>query len=219
MVYSNNTNSKLNIDRRSAINLEIISNSKTGNQKSSLYGAINFTKTKVGSRYLKSNLLRPSTDLITIETRLDTIELLLKNNKIHNEIIHILQKFPDFDKLLYGLITIPKQLTLKTVKCSIDTLIYLKECLRLCPLMTEILQNLMVSENDDLSIPTQTKSNTNSSIPTQRNLLVTTLIDNFSDTYFHELLIKIDTIITDSTNYSRSTYEMRYQGIMYYNIY
>ena len=207
MVYSNNTNSKLNIDRRSAINLEIISNSKNGNQKSSLYGAINFTKTKVGSRYLKSNLLRPSTDLITIETRLDTIELLLKNNKIHNEIIHILQKFPDFDKLLYGLITIPKQLTLKTVKCSIDTLIYLKECLRLCPLMTEILQNLMVSENEDLSIPTQ------------RNLLVTTLIDNFSDTYFHELLIKIDTIITDSTNYSRSTYEMRYQGIMYYNIY
>lgn len=223
MVYSNNVHSKLSIDRRSAINLELISNSKSGSQKSSLYGSINFTKTRVGSRFLKSNLLRPSTDLLTIQTRLDTVELLLRKNKELNEIIRLLKALPDLDKMLYGLVTAPKQLTIKTVRISIDTLIYLKECLRLCPLFAAVLRDISLSVDPITSTGESQNSQSNVNATTsadhdmqqspanQLNLLVDTLIDNFSDTFFHELRERIDNIITDSTNYSRSTHEMRYQ--------
>jgi len=77
----------------------------SGNQKESLFGAIDNTKTVrnnfytqgqydflrelhfvthfllsqvVGGRLLRSNILRPTTDLVTINTRLDLVELFLR---------------------------------------------------------------------------------------------------------------------------------------------
>lgn len=91
----------MSIDRRTATNLELISNTRSGNQKESLFGVINHTKTVVGARLLRSNILRPSTgedkravalfsaayrsnllpaltDIPTITTRLDVVELFLR---------------------------------------------------------------------------------------------------------------------------------------------
>jgi DNA mismatch repair protein MSH4 len=110
--YCNSTNNRLNIDRRSALNLELISNAKTGSQRSSLFGAVNLTKTKVGERYLKSNILRPLTDITTIETRLDVVSIMLQNNRIISNIVSILKQFPDLDKMLSGLTSTPKQVTI-----------------------------------------------------------------------------------------------------------
>jgi len=69
---------RMAIDRKTAISLELISNAKSGNQKDSLFGVINFTKTIVGARLLRATILRPLTDIITLETRLDLVEMLLK---------------------------------------------------------------------------------------------------------------------------------------------
>jgi hypothetical protein len=49
-----------------AINLELVVNARTGNQKESLFGAINHTKTTVGARFLRAEILRPSTDRATL---------------------------------------------------------------------------------------------------------------------------------------------------------
>ena len=70
---------------------------------------MNHTKTVPGARFLKANILRPSTDLTTIETRLDIIELLLANNRVLTEIVKLLKQFPDMDKMLAGLTSVPKQ--------------------------------------------------------------------------------------------------------------
>ncbi len=91
----------MSIDRRTALHLELISNAQSGNQKESLFGVINHTKTVVGGRLLRSSILRPSTgeylelsvtfmvecylyiyfmcaDIPTITTRLDMVELFLR---------------------------------------------------------------------------------------------------------------------------------------------
>ena len=81
------------IDRKTAISLELISNSKSGNQKDSLFGVINYTKTVVGARLLRATLLRPLTDITTLETRLDLVETLLKNNKIFVHVADILGRY------------------------------------------------------------------------------------------------------------------------------
>lgn len=54
--YCTSVVGRMSIDRRTAINLELISNLRTGSQKESLFGAINFTKTVVGARLLISLL-------------------------------------------------------------------------------------------------------------------------------------------------------------------
>ena len=83
---------RMNIDRRTAKSLEMITNAKNGNQKESLFGVINFTKTIVGARLLRSNLLRPYMDILTLNTRFDMIEFLLKNTHMFNNIIINLSK-------------------------------------------------------------------------------------------------------------------------------
>jgi DNA mismatch repair protein MSH4 len=77
MEFCSDSAGRMNIDRRTAINLELVNNAQDGNQKQSLFGAINFTKTTVGARLLRSNILRPSTDVATIEMRLDAVGILL----------------------------------------------------------------------------------------------------------------------------------------------
>lgn len=123
-------NDRMSIDRRTAICLELTNNAKTGSQKSSLFGIINFTKTVVGARLLRSNILRPVTDTVTLNTRFDCIELLLSNAKLFKELLQSLSQFPDLDKMLAGLTTVPKTTTFRTARRGIDTLIYLKHTLK-----------------------------------------------------------------------------------------
>lgn len=109
LVYGNDRRGKLSIDRRSSINLELIANAKTDRHKQSLYGTINCTKTVVGARLLKASILRPCTDIATIDTRLDTVELLLRSNQACSAIASVLKLLPDLDKMLTGLTSVHKQ--------------------------------------------------------------------------------------------------------------
>lgn len=59
--YASSMTGRCNIDRRTSLNLELINNTKNGSQKESLFGVINYTRTIVGARLLKTNILRPST--------------------------------------------------------------------------------------------------------------------------------------------------------------
>jgi DNA mismatch repair protein MSH4 len=59
--YASSMTGRCNIDRRTSLNLELINNTKNGSQKQSLFGVINYTRTLVGARLLKTNILRPST--------------------------------------------------------------------------------------------------------------------------------------------------------------
>ena len=115
--YCSSVVGRMNIDSRTAVNLELICNARNGSQKESLFGAINFTRTVVGARLLKSNILRPSRDLSTLQMRLDVVQLFLSNNRVFNDVTRHLKEMPDLDKMLSGLL-LPKYIPLLTLYYS-----------------------------------------------------------------------------------------------------
>eukprot|EP01117_Protostelium_nocturnum_P002906 TRINITY_DN13831_c0_g1_i1.p2 TRINITY_DN13831_c0_g1~~TRINITY_DN13831_c0_g1_i1.p2 ORF type:complete len:101 (+),score=23.45 TRINITY_DN13831_c0_g1_i1:580-882(+) len=88
------------MDSETVKHLEIIANKRTGGKDHSLFGELDFTKTKLGSRMLKSNLVQPSSgskiclflksllnsmfllDIAALEERLNAVEDLIKNDRI-----------------------------------------------------------------------------------------------------------------------------------------
>ncbi len=195
--YCSSSSGRLNIDRKTALSLELIINS-SGNNKECLFGIINNTKTTVGARLLKSNILRPHTDAVTIETRLDLVELLLKGNKKFSEIVRVLTLYPDLDKLLTGLTTIPKKQNAKTAKLGIDTLISLKETL----LVSNQLYDALAVIEDNAADAGQTS---------HMAVLLRTILANIKNDVFFSLLETINTMLLESTKYSKSPIEMRQQ--------
>ena len=81
-IYDNEAGDFLKIDRRTALNLELINNTRTGSQKNTLFGTINKTRTAGGARFLRAQLLRPSCEVSTITTRLDAVSFLVDNDQM-----------------------------------------------------------------------------------------------------------------------------------------
>ena len=181
------------IDGKTSCALEIISNSCSGDQKRSLFGCMNYTRTVVGERLLKASLLRPSTDLLTIETRLDAVESLLRASESHAEVAEVLCRLPDLDRMLSGLSSTPKALTANTARVGIDALIALKHLLRLLPDLLRAMEPIR------------------SAAVGHAESLLQTLIDNFSAASFAQMEQDIDEALTESTSFSRNAEEMRHQ--------
>jgi DNA mismatch repair protein MSH4 len=67
------------IDLSTIISLELIQNLQYAKSKDCLYGILNETLTPMGSRFLRSNILQPSTDSAKLNHRYDALdELTLK---------------------------------------------------------------------------------------------------------------------------------------------
>ena len=198
--YGSTCATTMNLDRRTAINLELICNAKTGKQKESLFGVINNTKTVIGERLLRSNILRPSTDKVTINTRLDLVEDLLSNNRVFTELIALLSAFPDLDKMLNGLVTVPKNITPKTARVGIDTLIFLKESLKLAPRVVDVITSMK-----------KAASNADTSSDDVINPLLAAIAQNLRDPELSKIEALIMGMITESTSYQKSAHAMRHQ--------
>lgn len=52
-------------------------NARTGSSRDSLFGVLNLTRTSVGRKLLRSQLVSPSNDAKTLNTRLDCVSELL----------------------------------------------------------------------------------------------------------------------------------------------
>ena len=62
------------IDLSTIHSLELIQNLQNVKSRDCLFGLLNQTRTPMGVRVLKSNLLQPSTDLTTLTRRYDALE-------------------------------------------------------------------------------------------------------------------------------------------------
>eukprot|EP01039_Chlorochromonas_danica_P003316 gene3316-3638_t len=118
------------IDRRTAINLELVSSTRGGEQKDSLFGVVNKTKTSVGARLLRSDILRPLTTITTIEARQRTVEALLRNETGFSIVRRFLHNYPDMDRTLGGLAGNPKQVSSASARRDIDTLLFVLSSLK-----------------------------------------------------------------------------------------
>lgn len=89
------------VDHIALRNLEIFQNS-SGGVTSTLFHSINNCKTHFGQRLLKVWLCSPLCDILQINNRLDAVDCLVGNQSasLMNEIVHILGKTPDLERLL-----------------------------------------------------------------------------------------------------------------------
>ena len=91
------------------INLELLVNAKTGRTTNSLVGTIDCTKTSIGGRLLRTNLLAPPTRLDTITARLDLVDSLLDDEEFFYAVMEHLEDLPDVDKMLSYISMTPKK--------------------------------------------------------------------------------------------------------------
>ncbi len=102
-------NHRMNIDRTTMANLELLVNAKTGRTANSLVGTIDCTKTSVGGRLLRTNLMAPPTRLDTIQARLDLVDSLLEDEEFFYVVMEHLEDLPDVDKMLSYVALAPKK--------------------------------------------------------------------------------------------------------------
>ncbi len=102
-------NHRMSIDRATMVNLELLVNSKTGRTANSLVGTIDCTKTSMGGRLLRTNLMAPPTRLDTINARLDLVDSLLEDEEFFYAVMEHLEDLPDVDKMLSYIALAPRK--------------------------------------------------------------------------------------------------------------
>ncbi|MFW6230987.1 MAG: DNA mismatch repair protein MutS [Nanoarchaeota archaeon] len=110
------------IDAATQRNLEIAQNLSDGTSKNTLLSVIDMTKTNMGARLLKQWIKRPLVAKDLIEERHDAVELLMKDSFTRNELIEILKRFYDIERLI-------SRITLRSANAR--DLIALRESLKL----------------------------------------------------------------------------------------
>ncbi len=95
---------KVLFDETTVKNLEIFSSSYENNEKYSLYGVINTTKTAGGSRLLRSWLGNPSKNSTVLKNRLRTIEKYSEARELSQHITDLMKNIADIYKITSGIL-------------------------------------------------------------------------------------------------------------------
>ncbi|EQB51603.1 hypothetical protein CGLO_08838 [Colletotrichum gloeosporioides Cg-14] len=114
------------IDVSTILSLEILQNLRKPQSKDSLVGLLNQTKTPMGSRVLRSNLLQPSTlKEAYLDPRYEAVEELHKSVDMFVEVRKALS-FPDVEKMLTRLVLVPPQPSIAATESSMDNVLKVK---------------------------------------------------------------------------------------------
>ena len=70
------------IDLSTIASLELIQNLQNAKSRDSLLGILNDTLTPMGQRFLRSNILQPSTDAAKLQERYNVVEELKGNGEV-----------------------------------------------------------------------------------------------------------------------------------------
>jgi DNA mismatch repair protein MSH4 len=142
---------RMAIDRSTLMHLELLANAKTGKAKNSLIGTIDCTKTSVGSRLLRSNLMAPPTRVDTINARLELVQSFLEDEAFFYEVMEQLHALPDVDKMLAHMALIPREMgerrgkgkhevTARMASRGISALVCIKSTLSVIPNFARVLE-------------------------------------------------------------------------------
>lgn len=91
--------SYLLLDKTTRKNLELVETIKDKSYDGSLFWAIDYTKTQMGKRRLRSYLEQPLLDINLINQRLNCVEELISKKSLFHEIGQILEKIYDLERL------------------------------------------------------------------------------------------------------------------------
>ena len=88
------------IDAASRRNLELTETMRDKQKRGSLYGVLDKTKTAMGSRVIKSWILRPLVNAVLITNRLDAVEEMVKNLALREDLAEYISKIWDVERLM-----------------------------------------------------------------------------------------------------------------------
>ena len=147
---------RMNMDRATMTNLELLVNAKTGKTMHSLLGSIDCTKTSVGGKLLRTNLMAPPTRLDTIHARLDLVDAFLEDEEFFYVVMEHLEDLPDVDKMLSCVALVPrgksttagalfgngesKGVTARVASRGISALVCVKSTLSVIPSFAHVLE-------------------------------------------------------------------------------
>ncbi len=89
----------LGLDKSTRKNLELTETVKNGSYDGSLLWAIDFTKTQMGKRCLRSWIMQPLVDVKAINERLTAVEEIIKNKTLFYDLSACLEKIFDLERL------------------------------------------------------------------------------------------------------------------------
>lgn len=145
------------LNTRTVKSLEVIHNSFDKTLGMSLYKLMNYTKTSMGARVLRSNLLQPLTREDILILRQDAVEELCKNTKLVKECQDKLGEFEDLDKLLTSMSVVLKKKPGGITDRRINQVIMLKGAveasLNIYQLLEEAQSPLLVDLRERLGSP------------------------------------------------------------------
>ncbi|KAL1921945.1 uncharacterized protein VTP21DRAFT_10587 [Calcarisporiella thermophila] len=119
------------IDTTTVRNLELISNLNAKMSQHSLLRVLDQTRTPMGTRLLRINLLQPLVDTVVINARLDAVEELACVEQRFRATQNGLRGFHDVDRLITHLIRVPKNPTLKHAEENLNSILVLKHMLKM----------------------------------------------------------------------------------------
>lgn len=142
-----NTEKLAYIDHNTSKYLELVYNARNVDSYQNLFGILNYTKTKAGSKMLRSNLLQPLYDLEKIELRLEAVDSLIQDQSFLIDLQNCVEKFIDLeDIMMIALNTNARQLnntgdsnTIKSVENKIGKLFIIKQVLDSVEKLTDLL--------------------------------------------------------------------------------
>lgn len=125
------------IDLRTSRSLELL-NSLSGNWKESLFGFVNFTKTKAGMMLLKTSILEPSKVQEDITERLDAVQELLENPVILDAINAFLKTCQvNLGLSASYILRESKSRTEKALEDQINAIVFIRHALQCTPVLVE----------------------------------------------------------------------------------
>ena len=166
---------RMSIDRSSLHHLELLRNAKTGKIQNSLVGTIDCTKTSVGARLLRTNIMAPPSKIQTIDARLDLVDIFLEDEDFFYTVMEHLEALPDINKMLSHMALIPKAhtrakdvnnqnhttITARIASKGISALVCIKSALSALPsLVSEVETKLEKLDKADKSNEVEEQSTT-----------------------------------------------------------
>ena len=208
----------LMIDRRTASSLEIVHNIRSGDQRNCLFGVINRTKTAVGARFLRQQLLRPSADPATIKARQQAALFLSDNDETLAAVVEQLKRVPDLDVMLNRLVGMQAgKRDARVVGANIKTIIMLKQALSVLMEIARILgssdgdgsttnASALGDADDGYGLGEDTASNDDALFDgLQTPELITAVATNLFPACGTSIMERIKAVLTEGTHFTRST--------------
>ncbi len=229
---------RMTVDRSSILQLELLVNAKTAKVANSLIGCIDRTKTTVGSRLLRSNLMSPSSSIGTIQTRLELVDIFLGDADFFFEIMDHLTALPDVDKMLSNIAFIPKDIKedpavnivqrRQVASRGISALVSIKTTLSSLPSLALALNTHLETlvrrfgqteqeqqQDDDLRTVRTDRSTLLVGLggtgEVQRFHLLRAVLFTVSQPELDEVLQAVNNIFTENTHFTRNNHAMRHK--------